>query len=90
MRRFYSIICDEVTDYSNIEQLNIRTVNQNLDRHEDFLGFYEVHNINCDTIVAAIKDIILKFNLSFEFYYGKTYDEGSNMVGKKVILRLKY
>ena len=46
-RHFYGIICDERTDCSNREQLsfNIGKVDENLDTHEDYLGFYEVHNI---------------------------------------------
>lgn len=61
-RHFYSIICDERTDCSNREQLsfNIGTVDENLDTHEDYLGFYEVHNIKSNTTVIAI---ILRFNL---------------------------
>ena len=59
---FYSIICDERTDCSNREQLsfNIGTVDENLDTYEDYLGFYEVHNIKSNTTVIAI---ILRFNL---------------------------
>ena len=61
-RHFYSIICDERTDCSNREQLsfNIGTVDENLDTHEDYLGFYEVHNIKSSTTVIAIR---LRFNL---------------------------
>ena len=36
---------------------NIRTVDGNLDTHEDFLGLYEVHNIKSDTILAEINTI---------------------------------
>ena len=61
-RHFYSIICDERTACSNREQLsfNIGTVDENLDTHEDYLGFCEVHNIKSNTTVIAI---ILRFNL---------------------------
>ena len=84
-RHFYSILRDEETGCSSIEQLsfNIQTVDENHDTHEDFLQFHEVHNIKSNTIVAAIKDIILIFNLSFEFCFGQIYDGTSNMVGKK-------
>ena len=58
---FYSMMCDEGTDCANREQLsfNTRTVDGELEVHEDFLGFFEVDNIKSDTIVAAIKDILL-------------------------------
>ena len=40
--------------------LTFGTVDENLDTHEDYLGFYEVHNIKSNTTVIAI---ILRFNL---------------------------
>ena len=82
---FYSIMCDEGTDCSNLEQLSFdtRTVDDDLEIHEDFLGFYEVDNIKSATIVAAIKDILLRFNLSLDFCRGQIYDGASNMVGKR-------
>ena len=51
---FYSIICNEGTDYSNIEKLpfRIRMVDENLDT-QDFFGFYKVHiksNSSCNKI----------------------------------------
>ena len=51
-------MCDEGTDCSNLEQMsfNIRSVDDDLEVHKDFSGFYEVDNIKSDTIVAAIKD----------------------------------
>ena len=52
-RNFYSIISDKGTHCSNREQLpfNNRTVDENLDADEDYLGFYEVHNIKSNTTV---------------------------------------
>ena len=62
-RQFFSIIGDEGTDVSNKEQLsfNIRTVDENLDPFEDFIGFYELENMKSNTIVRVIKDIKLEF-----------------------------
>ena len=82
---YFSIMCDEGTDCSNLEQLsfNIRSVDDDLEVHEDFLGFYEVDNIKSDTIVAAIKDSLLRFNLSLDSCRGQIYDGTSNMLGKK-------
>ena len=78
-------MCDEGTDCSNLEQLsfNIRNVDHDLEVHEDFLGFYEVDNIKSDTIVAAIKDSLLRSNLSLDSCHGQIYDGASNMLGKK-------
>ena len=78
-------MCDEYTDVSNKEQLSfcLRTVNQQLIAEEVFLGFYEIDNIKSETIVKAIKDILLRFNLEIENCRGQTYDGASNMLGKK-------
>ena len=63
---FFSIICDEYTDISNKEQLTIciRWVDKELQAHEDFLEFYNVPDIGTDTIVSAIKDVLLKLQSS--------------------------
>ena len=61
---FYSIMCDEGTDCSNLERLSFNTrIDDELEVHEDFLGFYEIENIKSDTVVSAIKDVLLRFNL---------------------------
>ena len=58
--KFFSIMADEGTDVSNIEQLSscVRSVEDNLDVSEDFIGFYELDNIKSETTVNAIKDIL--------------------------------
>ena len=78
-------MADEYTDIGNIEQLSmcLRTVSDNLEIREDFLGFYELTNIKSDTIVHAIKDIMLRSGLSLSNCRGQTYDGASNMMGKK-------
>ena len=85
-------MCDEGTDCSNLEQLsfNIRSVDDDLKVHADFLGFYEVDNIKSDTIVAAIKDSLLRFNLSLDSCRGQICDGASNMLGKKMVLLRNY
>ena len=63
---FFSIIADEYTDITNKEQFSfcIRTVDNNLEVKEDFLGFYELENMKSVTNVNAIRDILLTFNLN--------------------------
>ena len=82
---FFSIICDEYTDISNQEQLTIciRWVNKELQAHEDFLGFYNVPDIGAETIVSAIKDVLLKLQLSLVNCRGQCYDGARNMMGHK-------
>ena len=83
--KMYASMCDEYTDVSNKQQLSIcvRWVDENLNPHEDFLGFYEVPNIKSETVVSAIKDAFVRFNLPLSDLRGKTYDGASNMLGKK-------
>ena len=78
---FFSIIVDEYTNITNKEQFPFRiyTVDDNLEVKEDFLGFYELENIKSVTVVSAMKDILLRFNL-------QTYDGAStisNIMRKK-------
>ena len=81
----FAVMCDENTDISNKQQLSfcIRWVDEALNSHEDFLGFYEIPNIRSDTIVSAMKDTFIRFNLPFSDLRGQTYDGASNMLGKK-------
>ena len=84
-RQFFSIIGEEGTDVSNKEQLLfcLRTVDENLDPFEDFIGFYELENIKSNTIVRVIKDILIRLNVSLENCRGQTYDGASYMMVKK-------
>ena len=49
---------------------------------EEFLGYYELPNIKSDTIVAGIKDSMIRFELLLQNLRGQTYDGASNMKGK--------
>ena len=58
---FFTIMVDEATDFANISQLIlcIRWVDNNLDRHEDFIRLHSLDVVNADNIVEVIKDVIL-------------------------------
>ena len=75
--RMFSLMCDEYTDVSNKQQLSmcVRWIDDSLNPHEDFLGFYELPNIASDTIVSAIKDYFTHFNLPLSDLRGQTYDD---------------
>ena len=81
----YSLMSDEWTDIANLEQLSIcvRTVNDNLEVFECFLGFYEIPNVRSETIFTAIKDALIRMQLPLSSCRGQTYDGASNMLGKK-------
>lgn len=61
----------------------LRWVDDNLIAHEDFIGLYCVPAINSDTIVAIIKDSLLRLNLCLSKIRGQCYDGASNMTGAK-------
>ena len=42
----------------------VRLVDGNLDVSEEFIGFYELDNIKSETVLNAIKDILLKCHLN--------------------------
>lgn len=80
---YFTIMCDECTDSSNREQLVIclRWVDELLNVNESFMGLYVVPNISADTIVSAVKDVLVRFNLGFSRCRGQCYDGASNMSG---------
>lgn len=84
-KNYFSLICDEYTDINNKEQLTIclRWIDDNLEAHKDFIGFYQISNIEADTITSAIKDILIRLPLSLSECKGLCYDGASNILGKK-------
>ena len=82
--KFFTMMADEGTDISNIEQLSfcVRTIDDELNVNKDFLGFFEVDHIKSKTIIKALKDILMRFSLSLDDCRGQTYSRASNMMGK--------
>ena len=82
---YFSLICDEYTDINNKEQLMfcLRWIGDNPEAHKDFIGFYQIPNIEADTITSAIKDALVRSSLSLSNCRGQCYDGVSNMLGKK-------
>ena len=81
--KFFGIIADEYTDISNKELLSacFRWI-KDLRHHEDFVGYYELQDIKSDTIVIAIKDSLIRMQLSLNDLRAQAYDRASNMFGK--------
>ena len=79
----YTIMADEVTDFSNREQfvLRLRWVNESFEVSEDLIGLYSVDNISSNTLHLTVKDVLLHLNLNFTNCRGRCYDGASNMVG---------
>ena len=83
--KFYGIVADEYTGISNKQLLSIclRWVGENFIGNEDFVGYYEISNIKSDTIANAIKDGLIRMQLSLQNFRAQAYDGASNMLGKK-------
>ena len=81
---FFSIMTDEGTDISNLEQLSFcaRTVDNDLNVDEDFLGVFEIDSIKSETVVKAVKYILMRCSLNLDDCRGQTYEGASNMIGK--------
>ena len=54
--RYFSIMVDETTDISNVEQLVfcIRFVDGQLNCHEEFIGLHSMDSISADSIIRTI------------------------------------
>ena len=82
---FSSLIADEYTDISNLEQLTIcfRWIDKHLDSPENFVGFYHIPNTVASTIENLFKDVLIRLQLSLNECRRLYYDGASNMLGKK-------
>ena len=82
---FCIIMIDEVTDSSNQEQfvLCLRWVDVDLNPHEELIGLHVVPNICADTLVACIRNVLIRMNLALKKCRGQCYDDASNMSGAK-------
>ena len=81
---FLTIIIDETTDSSNMEQVTlvIRHVTEELQVHEEFLGLYAVDSTDATTLVSVVKDaIMVRMNLPMSKLRGQCYDGASVMSG---------
>ena len=83
--RYFSIMVDETTDISNVEQLVfcIRFVDGQLNCHEEFIGLHSMDSISADSIIRTIEDILLRLSLSLQNCRGQCYDGASSMAGCK-------
>lgn len=80
---FFTIMVDETTDISTTEQvvMVLRWVDPTLAVHEDFIGLYATDSIEANSLVAIIKDVLLRLNLTLDSCRGQCYDGASNMQG---------
>ena len=81
--KFFSLMADEVTDVSNKEQVivSLQSLDENLEPHEYFVAIHCVNSIEADTLVATLKDTLLRMNIPLSNCRGQCYDRASNMCG---------
>ena len=55
-------MADETTNMSNCEQVVVclRWVSDTFEVHEEFIGLHVVESIDANTLVAVIKDVLLR------------------------------
>lgn len=82
---FLSLMVDETTDISNKEQLVvcIRWVDKSLQPHEEFIGLYHIDSTQSSTLIATIKDVLQRINISIAKFRGQCYDGASSMSGHR-------
>ena len=66
--KWYTILCDEVTDVSSQEQLSIvlRFVDTNCNIREDFVDFISVERITGEIIASKLKETLARYNLDLQ------------------------
>lgn len=76
---------DETTDVSNKEQLTVvmRWIDENFDVFEEFLGMYSLQSTSAQSIVSAITDTLVRFQISMTKIRGQCYDGCSVMAGAR-------
>ena len=78
-------MADKGADVSNLKQLSFcaRTVDDDLNVDKHFLGFYGMDNIESETDVKAIKDILMSCSLNLDDCSGQTCN-GSSLAVKSL------
>ena len=79
--KFYTILADEATDCSNLEQVSIviRFVDGDKRIREDFLGFITVERITGESLATALLSWLETHNIDVSLCRGQGYDGASNM-----------
>ena len=80
--RFFGIIADEYTDISNKELSMFFRWIKYLRVHADFVGYYELPDIISDTIVTAVKDSLIRVQLSLNDLRAQAYYGANNVFGR--------
>lgn len=81
MANVFCIITDETQDIAKHEHVAIvlRHVNDNLEVHESFLGFYRAKRTDSETLANELKNVLITLNI--KHLRVQCYDGASNMRG---------
>ena len=76
---------NETTDASSVKHvvLVFWWIDNNLAAHEELIGLYQSNSIDAKSLVAIIRDTLLRINLKRENFRGQGYDGASSMNGPK-------
>jgi hypothetical protein len=85
LRKFFSLIVDETSDCTQIEQLCfcLRTVTDDLEVEERFIGMHNLDRCDAESITNAIINILQKLSLPISNCRGQCYDGAAAMSGHK-------
>ena len=83
---FFTILADEVSDCSNLEQVSvvIRFVDKDNNIREKFLGFITVERITGEALATALLSWLKAHNIDVSFCRGQGYDGVSSMSSNTV------
>ena len=89
---FYSILVDEVTDYSNKEHFIIyfRWNDKDFGTHEDFIGIYNVADIKAEAPVTVITDVFIWLKISLSMLVVSATMVQSLCVVLKMVFLVKF
>ena len=81
--KWYTFMVDETTDISNTEQVVfcLQYVDNCLKVHEEFIRLHSLESTSAESIVSAIKNILLRMDLKIQNCRGQCYDGVSTMAG---------
>ena len=79
--KYYSLLCDEVTDVSMKEQLSIVIwfVDSNCDIKEEFLDFVYTDRTTGAVLASKLMETLIKYGIDLQDCRGQGYDGASNM-----------
>jgi len=81
---YYGLTADGTTGACAMEQfsLTLQYVDENMETHSDFLGFYSAPDSSRETLFKCIRDVFLWLTIPIERLQGYCFDGASNMSGE--------